>query len=453
MKRTKKIVRVMTMVLALVMALSTFVCAANITFTDVKDTDWFYPELIYAVDNELINGTSATTFSPSDPMTRAQFVTVVGRAMCAAPATGSKFIDVPANSYYTSYVYWAVENGIVNGTSSNTFSPDSNITRQDMATIIGRLINKFGFELPTGKAAVSQFKDADQISGYAKESVEMLREAGILKGDTAGYLNPKAEMTRAEGMAVLVRAMQATNDFTPPYYGEEDDTEPEPEPEPEPSPEPDHNEDIDNRPAALKYWTCDNCDCGDYFINEENPFFSRYAVVQCEDCGTQEFRYKDDLRRGTLRPTGPASVTNPDGSITVTVLMNEKEAKTVTIPADNRQNWTNEEFNALFENLGCQHHLSREFMDGVYTGKSGWKIYCGENYVSGVGYGYRVYTNDVMPTFQEACIRALTGLNNARIDAYLSDHNMADVIFEAQAVNAANGVAKAVNVNWYYLNK
>ena len=206
----KRIVKIISMCLVLASLFTVGVNAAHIAnFKDVKFSDWFYPELTYAVETTIINGTSAFTFSPQDNMSRAQFVTILGRAMGASDSiTGTKFSDVENGTWFSPYVYWAVEKGIVNGTSATTFSPDDNIHREDMATMIGRMLKAYGYELPADPEAVDSFKDAGSVASYAAESVETLRNAGILKGDTSGLVNPKSDLTRAEGMAVLVRILQ-----------------------------------------------------------------------------------------------------------------------------------------------------------------------------------------------------------------------------------------------------
>lgn len=90
------------------------------------------------VSRELLNGTGETTFSPDTTLTRGMFVTALGRLAGVDPADYStgKFTDVKADAYYASYVNWAASKGIVSGTTSTTFAPDSQITREQMAVIM-----------------------------------------------------------------------------------------------------------------------------------------------------------------------------------------------------------------------------------------------------------------------------------------------------------------------------
>ena len=140
---TKK-VKIMSIVLAfaLVMGLAVTSLAASVSdFTDVKTGDWFFDYVKIACDNNLISGTSATTFSPNTTMTRGQFVTLLGR-FAKADTSGivntGKFTDVPAGEYYTPYVYWALGKGIVSGLTETTFGPNDNLTKEQMATLLVR---------------------------------------------------------------------------------------------------------------------------------------------------------------------------------------------------------------------------------------------------------------------------------------------------------------------------
>ena len=112
--------------------------AAN-PFTDVKANDYFYQAVLWAVEEGITKGTSATTFSPGDPCTRAHVVTFLWRAQ-QEPAAGSSnpFRDVPAGQYYTDAVLWAVVKGVTNGTSATTFSPNDPCTRGQIVTFLYR---------------------------------------------------------------------------------------------------------------------------------------------------------------------------------------------------------------------------------------------------------------------------------------------------------------------------
>ena len=111
----------------------------KLPFTDVHETDWFYNDVLFVYEEGLFAGTSDTTFSPNAAMTRAMLVTVLYRLEGEPAVSGrSGFSDVTFNSYYEDAVTWAADNGIVNGTSITTFSPNANVTREQMAAILYR---------------------------------------------------------------------------------------------------------------------------------------------------------------------------------------------------------------------------------------------------------------------------------------------------------------------------
>ena len=109
-------------------------------FNDVKSGDYFYDAVNWAVEKGITTGTSATTFSPNASCTRAQIVTFLWRASGSPePKTASNpFTDVAANAYYCKAVLWAVENGITTGTSATTISPDAPCTRAQGVTFLWR---------------------------------------------------------------------------------------------------------------------------------------------------------------------------------------------------------------------------------------------------------------------------------------------------------------------------
>lgn len=107
-------------------------------FTDVSTSDYYYDAVLWAVANGVTNGTSATTFSPDMAVTRAQAVTFQWRAAGSPVVSGSSFDDVAADAYYVNAVTWAVVNGITNGTGGNTFSPDVVVSRAQAVTFLYR---------------------------------------------------------------------------------------------------------------------------------------------------------------------------------------------------------------------------------------------------------------------------------------------------------------------------
>ena len=114
---------------------------SDLPFTDVKESDYYYDAVAWALEKGITNGTTDTTFSPNAKCTRAQIVTFLWRSQ-KAPASDSvnPFTDVAADAYYTGAVLWAAENGITGGTTATTFSPDDDCTRAQIVTFLYRCL-------------------------------------------------------------------------------------------------------------------------------------------------------------------------------------------------------------------------------------------------------------------------------------------------------------------------
>ena len=226
MKKIKRLSLILALVLTFSSCFGLFASAANIEdFVDVPSGAWYTKELNYATEKGLVHGISDVEFAPAETMSRSQVITILWRAFSGEEFTGTKFTDVPADKWFTSAVYWGVENGVTSGTSATTFDPTLDITRQDLATMLGRYIVNNGYELEDAANSVTSFNDASLISTYAKEYVEFMRAKGILKGDTSGNVNPRNPVTRAEGMALIVRTVAAINGDDLNDWTIEDDSE------------------------------------------------------------------------------------------------------------------------------------------------------------------------------------------------------------------------------------
>jgi uncharacterized repeat protein (TIGR02543 family) len=174
-------------------------------FDDVKTTDWFYDDVVWAWENGLMTGTSATKFSPLADTSRGMIVTILYR-LAGEPAVsgGAAFSDVADGQYYSDAVSWASANGIVNGVGAYRFAPDAPITRQDLAAILLRYIRFANIEVYVTQEYRS-FADEDQIADYAKNSIQTLNKLGIINGVGNDTINPRGNATRAEVAAVLRR--------------------------------------------------------------------------------------------------------------------------------------------------------------------------------------------------------------------------------------------------------
>ena len=173
-----------------------------LNFSDLEAGGWYRSYVEYMLEKGYMNGMSETRFAPNGNVTRAQLVTILYRMEGAPSVAGlvNPFADVQMGSWYTDAVIWAAANGIVNGTGTNTFSPDANITREQLATILYRCNG--GQWDPIDH--LSSFADKNTISAYALDAMNWAVGAGILNGSGA-ELAPAASATRVQAAAMLTR--------------------------------------------------------------------------------------------------------------------------------------------------------------------------------------------------------------------------------------------------------
>lgn len=168
---------------------------------------WAKDSIVEVVGKGLFNGVDTTHFAPDAGMTRGMFVTVLGR-LATAPQTGtSTFTDVPAEAYYAPYVAWAAEQKIVNGTSATTFSPEALITREQIAAMMVRYQTATGKVLTDNVEAVT-FVDESKLSEYAADAVHQLQRQGLISGKPGNQFDPQGTATRAEVAVILQRFIQ-----------------------------------------------------------------------------------------------------------------------------------------------------------------------------------------------------------------------------------------------------
>lgn len=176
-------------------------------FTDVHETDWFYNDVLFVYEEGLFAGTSDTTFSPNAAMTRAMLVTVLYRLEGEPTVYGrSGFSDVQYNSYYEDAVTWAADNNIVNGTSTTTFSPNANVTREQMAAILYRYAQYKKYNTATS-SSLNGFTDYATVSSYAVTPMQWSVAEKLVNG-SVGKLMPTGNATRAQVAAILHRFVE-----------------------------------------------------------------------------------------------------------------------------------------------------------------------------------------------------------------------------------------------------
>jgi len=165
-------------------------------FSDVPADVDYLDALAFVCENGLFNGESATAFNPDGSMTRAMFVTVLGRMAGVGDEFGTgDFADVPADAYYAPYVGWAKFAGITNGDGTGSFGVDDALTVEEAIVFLARYRAHCGY--PTeAEAKLADYADAADVSDWAADAMAWAVENGIYAG-ADGKLNPQANATRA----------------------------------------------------------------------------------------------------------------------------------------------------------------------------------------------------------------------------------------------------------------
>ena len=178
----------------------------NVDFLDVSRVDWFYYDVRYVCENGLMNGTSRNRFSPYGTATRGMLVTILYRMENEPRCFGSAaFSDVKPGAYYEKAVVWASQNNIVSGYTDGTFRPDAPVTREQLASILYRYTLYRGQDVSAGETtSLTGYGDAQAVSSYALPAMRWACGTGILQGAN-GKLNPSGLATRAQLAAMLHR--------------------------------------------------------------------------------------------------------------------------------------------------------------------------------------------------------------------------------------------------------
>lgn len=180
-------------------------------FMDVAEDAWYYDAVRYVNENGLMAGTSANTFAPDLTTTRGMIVTILYR-LAGSPNIedeiwGYPFQDVDADAWYATAVYWARMNGIVAGYSDELFGPDDTITREQMATILYRYAQYKGYDT-TAKADLSKYTDATQVGSWALDAIRWANAEGLINGTSDTTLSPQGSATRSQAAMILTRFRQ-----------------------------------------------------------------------------------------------------------------------------------------------------------------------------------------------------------------------------------------------------
>lgn len=175
--------------------------SAAVTFSDV-DGHWAKDYIYYGVEKGYINGYSDGTFLPDKNVTRAEFSKMINSALGIVKIANNDFYDVEDTEWYYNDVCKAIAAGYINGYNAHSFAPKNNITRQETAVILSRIITN-----PITFKTIS-FKDKDLISDWAVSAVQMVYSKGYMTGNDAGNFEPTAILTRGQAAKIIAQLVQ-----------------------------------------------------------------------------------------------------------------------------------------------------------------------------------------------------------------------------------------------------
>ncbi len=181
------------------------------TYTDVEG-HWGEEYINFVSDREIFAGHPDGSFTPDMPLTRAMFITVLGRmhGVDTSKYTGTSYSDVDTDMYYAPYVKWASGKGIMTGISSTEFAPDEPITRAEMAVIIKNYLTTLDRSTHIYTLTPAEFTDLNSCDTATVNAIEEIADLGIVKGVTSGKFAPNSILTRAEAAAVIKRLIMVS---------------------------------------------------------------------------------------------------------------------------------------------------------------------------------------------------------------------------------------------------
>lgn len=178
-----------------------------IPFVDIKESDWFYDDVMFVFNENIMSGTGENEFSPNTILNRAMMITILHRISGDNSVYDEDiFNDVEKNSWYENAVNWGYKNKIVSGMGEKTFAPMNNLTREQLCVMLYNYTKHIG--LNGELADLSSFADKDSVSDWAKEAVSWAVQEKIITGKGNNTLAPQDSATRAEAAAVIRRYME-----------------------------------------------------------------------------------------------------------------------------------------------------------------------------------------------------------------------------------------------------
>ena len=228
MKRFTRTVSLL-LCLSLLTGLLVLPAAATSSFSDVPKGAWYAPYVQYAYENGLMNGTGNGEFSPEATTTRAMVVTILYRISGSPDTDVYQFGDVPQGKWYSDAISWAANNSIVNGTGNGNFSPNNPVTREQLVTMLYRYAQYLTFDTVSYYDCYEDFTDAGSISSWALTACNWAVSEAIVNGVKDDVLAPKGSAIRAQVATIMQRFIDCYNiDLNDPP------APPEPEPQPQP---------------------------------------------------------------------------------------------------------------------------------------------------------------------------------------------------------------------------
>ena len=171
-------------------------------FKDVDTTAWYHEALDFVLEYGYMNGVGESKFAPSGLLTRAMMVTILYRLDGEGEYAAHPFKDVAKGAWYDEAVAWGYATGVVKGTSATTFSPEDHVTREQAATLLYRYAEYRGEDV-SASGSLMDFEDAKQVSSYARDAMRWAVGEGIINGRSETVLEPLGTATRAEIAKIL----------------------------------------------------------------------------------------------------------------------------------------------------------------------------------------------------------------------------------------------------------
>lgn len=199
--------RLLALLLALCLAaalLPTAAMASGNRFQDVKPNDWYYKQVQYVYENDLMTGTGAATFSPKTATLRGMVAFILYKIDGAPPVSGSAgFTDV-TSQYFAKAVTWAVQNKIIAGVGNGRFNPNGPVTREQLALMLYNYAKYKGYDI-TSSADLTRFSDYGKIHSWGREALAWANALGLVSGTSGNRIDPTGNAVRGQ-MAVILYA-------------------------------------------------------------------------------------------------------------------------------------------------------------------------------------------------------------------------------------------------------